>query len=211
MKKMLAVQITALLLVSGFLAGMFVATDVYTEVQSRIVLVLCLSCIKLQPKTVSDFTFETVDNVSHPHFIIENLSKGPIFIDYSEDVCAACEQMYPIVAQLFNVSYGKQEMFHKLVRFENSNVTVIYINIDHTTKEQQDSRPIYDKDHVGGLPQFTIITFGYDHGIVKPYYTSVYGLLDVTFTNEQRYDFLKNIMEESVEMYGQNVAGFHQH
>ena len=209
MKKTFLLRLTAFLVVAGTLAGLFLTTDVYEETRSRIVEVLCLSCIKLEPKTVANFTFNTVNNVSHQPFIIENLTHGPIFIDYSENACDACTQMHPIVARLFNVSFGEKEMFYAHVLFEQSNVTVMYINIDNTTVERKNSRPIYDKDHIGGLPQFTIITLGnYDHGIVKPYYTSVYGLLNKP-SDEQRYTFLRDLMEESIEMYNQNQAGFH--
>ena len=59
MNKMLVLQISVLMIVSGSLGGMLVFTDVYEEVHSGIVSVLCLSCLKLEPKSKTDFTFET--------------------------------------------------------------------------------------------------------------------------------------------------------
>lgn len=210
MNKILVIQITALLLISGALGGMFFATNVYDEVQSRIVLVLCLSCIKLEPKTIANFTFETVDNIQHPNFVLENLTKGPVFLHYSEDVCVACEVMYPIIKQLFDIEFGKQDMFWKTATFAHSNITFIYINIDHTIDVKKNSRPIYDKDHISGLPMFAVVTLGYDHGVVRPYYTTLYGTLNVP-TDEQRTAILTEILQESIEMYTQNKEGYHPH
>jgi thiol-disulfide isomerase/thioredoxin len=211
MKKMFAVQVVALLLVSGALAGMFAFTPVYNEVRSGIVLVLCLSCLKLEPNTATDFTFETVDNVPHPPFVLENLTKGPVFLHYSGDSCAGCDVMYPIIKELFSVNFGKQDMFHTLVMFDNSTVAYIYINIHHTIDELRDAQSIYDKDRVGGIPMFTIVTLGYDNGNVKPKFRTLYGTL-ATYgcnTDAERLTFLQELMKESIEMYNQNKAGYH--
>ena len=51
MKKMIALQITLLILFSGTLGGLITGTDVYNDVQRKIVTELCLSCIKLKPNT----------------------------------------------------------------------------------------------------------------------------------------------------------------
>ncbi|MCX6665339.1 MAG: hypothetical protein NT038_04675 [Euryarchaeota archaeon] len=208
MKKMLALQITALLLVSGALGGMFVFTDVYTEIHARIVSVLCLSCIKLQPKIVREFTFNTTNNMSHPDFILDNLTKGPVFIEYSEDVCAACDTMHPVMEQLFNVHFEKQDMVVQTVQFHQLNVTFIYINIDHTTEKMRKTLPIFDKERIGGLPMFAIITIGNDTGNTKPYYTTLYGTLDL-LTNEERINLLTEVLQESIDFYHQYEEGFH--
>ena len=207
MRKIITVQITALLLISGALGGMLFFTEIYDEVHSRIVLVLCLSCIKLEPKTVVDFTFETANGKPHPDFVLENLTKGPIFLHYSEDVCHGCDIMYPVIKQLFNVDFEKDEMFYKTVVFENTNVTHIYINIDHTTEEMRNSLYVYDKDNIRGLPMFTVVTLGYDHGIIKPYYATLYGTL-LLDTDDDRIAFLTDIMQESIDVYKQNSEGY---
>jgi len=213
MKKFIVVQVCAFVLVSGLLGGMFAFTPVYDEVRSGIVLVLCLSCLKLEPKTIADFTFETADNQPHPEFVLENLSYGPVFLHYSGDACAGCDVMYPVILDLFFINFGKQDMFHSLVPVENSTVAYIYVNIHHTIDELRDAQPIYDKDHIGGIPMFTIVTLGYDNGIVKPNYTTLYGTL-TTYgcdTDLQRLVFLQQLIRESIDMYNENKAGYPHH
>lgn len=213
MKKFFVLQVCALILISGALGGMFVFTPVYNEVRSGIVLVLCLSCLKLEPKTTANFVFETVDNQPHPGFVLENLSQGVVFLHYSGDSCAGCDVMYPVIMDLFSINFGKQDMFHKLVNFENSTVAYIYVNIHHTIDELRDAQPIYDKDHIGGIPMFTIVTLGYDNGIVKPKYTTLYGTL-TTYgcdTDAERLVFLQQLMRESIDMYNENEAGYPHH
>ena len=114
MKKMTVIQISILILLAGSLGGMFVFTNVYDDVESGIVRVLCLSCIKLEPKTNIEFTFNTVDNEPHPSFILENLTKGPVFLHYSEDACQGCDVMYPVIKDLFDVSGGIKKSGKKI-------------------------------------------------------------------------------------------------
>ena len=59
MKKLLAVQISLLIIISVSFTGMLYYTDIYEITQGGIVEVLCLSCIKLYPMTSTEFTFET--------------------------------------------------------------------------------------------------------------------------------------------------------
>jgi len=188
MKKLLIIQICVLLLFSGTLGGMFVSTDIYEDVRSGITsvlclsciklepttqldftfdvakgqdhsgLVLCLSCIKLEPITQLDFTFDVAKGQDHSGFVLESLYEGPVFIAYREDVCISCDEMEPILQDIFSVYFEKEDTFSEIASFDNSNVTFIHINIDHANTEQKESRFIYDKDHIGGVPQFTIIT-----------------------------------------------------
>ncbi len=213
MKKFFALQVCALVLVSGSLGAMFAVTPVYDEVRSGIVLVLCLSCLKLEPKTIADFIFETANTAPHPEFVLENLSQGPVFLHYSGDACAGCDVMYPVIQELFSIQFGKQDMFHSLVSFENSTVAYIYVNIHHTTDVLRNAQPIYDKDYIFGIPMFTIVTLGYDNGKVKPKYTTLYGTLTTygAITDEQRLVFLQQLVRESIEMYEQNEAGYPHH
>jgi len=210
MKKTFLLQLAAFLVVSGTLAGLFLTANVYEETRSRIVEVLCLSCIKLEPNTIREFTFNTVDNAPHPYFVTENLTKGPVFLHYSEDVCAGCEVMFPIVKSLFNVQFEKQDMFAGTVTFEHQNITYIYINRDHTIQAYKESLSVYDKDHIAGLPMFTIVTLGYDHGTIRPYYTTVYGTLNVP-TDADRTALLTELLHESITLYNDNKAGYHHH
>jgi hypothetical protein len=210
MKKSFIAQCIVLLLISGVLVGLFVRANAYEETKNRIVDVLCLSCIKLEPKTLTDFTFKTGNNALHPSFVTENLTKGPVFLHYSEDVCPGCDVMFPIVKQLFNVEFGKQDMFWQHIPFESQNMTYIYINNDHTTEMYRNSYPVYDKEHIGGVPMFAIITLGYDHGVVRPYYTTLYATLNVP-TDADRLVLLREIVQESIEVYHQNQAGYQHH
>jgi thiol-disulfide isomerase/thioredoxin len=210
MKKFVVLQVCALVLVSGVLGGMFAFTPVYDEVRSGIVLVLCLSCLKLEPKTIVDFTFKTADNKPHPGFVLENLSEGVVFLFYSGDSCHGCDVMYPVIKDLFSVDFGKQDIFQSRVTFENSSIGFVYVNIDHTIDELRESQPIYYKDNLNGVPMFTIVTLGYDNGVVKPKYTTFYG--DLTAfgcdTDAERLVFLQKLLRESIEMYKQNEAGY---
>lgn len=213
MKKFLALQVCALLLVSGSLAGMFAFTPVFNEVRSGIVLVLCLSCLKLEPNTASNFTFFTIDNVSHPDFVLENLTKGPVFLHYSGDSCAGCDVMLPVIQELFSVEFGKQDTFNASIIIDNLTIQYIYVNIHHTNDELKNTQAIYDKDHVSGIPMLTIITLGYDNGKIKPTYTSLYGTLSKykCDTDAKRLAFLQDILQDSIGMYNDNRAGYSHH
>jgi hypothetical protein len=209
MKKMVVFQISTMLIISGGLLGMFIFTDVYEDVQSNIVLVLCLSCMKLEVKTIKEFTFDTANGKPHPDFVLNNLHKGPVFLHYSENACPGCDIMFPIIKNFFNVEFRKNDIFNETVYFQNSNISYFYIYRDNSSlsQEMKDSLQIYDKDHVHGLPMFSVVTLGYDRGIVRPYYTSLYGTLG--FDNDQeRINLLMDTMQESIDLYNQNFDGF---
>jgi len=203
MKKLLILQLTALLLITGILGGMFVFTDVYNEVHERIVSVLCLSCLKLQPRTSLDFTFVTANEQPHPLFIQENLTNGPLFIEYSADVCNACDVMMPVIQTYLNMSYNKTDFVTKTVTIQETNITFIYINIDHISTELRKTIQIYDKANISGLPMFTFVTLGYDNGFVKPAYTSIYG--------EQPIELISSLVSDMIELYRHNQAGYISH
>ncbi len=215
MKKMLVLQIVMLLLFSGALGGMFVYTNVYDDVKSGIVLVPCLSCLKLEFYTIKEFTFTTAKNALHPDFVLENLTKGegPVFLEYSGDSCEGCDIMYPVITQLLQVEFEKKEMFSKIITFENYNITFIYVNIHHTTDTLRESKQVYEKDGGAGIPMFSVVTFGYDNGVIRPYYVTLYGTLSVydCYTNEERAAYLAEILQESIELYKQNREGYHIH
>ena len=200
-------QIMAYLLVTGALGGIIIFTDTYQEVQSNIVSILCLSCTKLEPVTEADFTFETANGELHSSFVLDNLSKGPVFLHYSEDVCAACDIMLPVILDLFNITYQKEDFFSDTVSYQNVSFTVIYLNFDHAPDWMTDSFYIYDKEHIEGLPMFSIITLGYDRGVVRPYYTSLYGTL-AKDNNAERLSYLQDVIQNSITLYQQNRDGY---
>ena len=211
MRKMLVLQISALLVSSGLFVGMLAFTDVYGGVQTSIVETLCLSCIKLKSKTSVDFTFETVNGAPHPDFVLDNLTKGPVFLHYSEKACVACDVMYPVIKQFLHVEFEKDKSYYNLTSFENSTVAYIYVYLDDssTPRDWIDSFKIYDKEHITGLPMFTIVTIEYEHGgDIKPYYATLSGaFLD---TDEERIDFLTQLMQESFGMYTQNRVAYQE-
>lgn len=209
MKKMLVIQISLLLLVSGSLGGMLYYTDIYEEIQGGIVEVLCLSCIKLNPKTSTDFTFDTANGKPHSKFVLDYISEGPVFLHYSEDDCPGCDVMFPIIKQFLNVEPEKEKSHHKMTSFENQTVPYFYIYLDDdaTSQEWLDSFYIYDKDHIQGLPMFTVITLGYAHsGKIEPYYSTLYGAFKEN--TQQRIDLLTELMQEAFELYYENLPGY---
>jgi thiol-disulfide isomerase/thioredoxin len=208
MKKILAVQITALILISGVLSGMFVFTDVYDEAYSRIVSVICLSCIKLNRVYSIDYEFETANQEPHPEFIIDDLEKGPIFISFRTDVCDYCDYMEPLIKQIFNLSFEKEDVFSKQINFSGTDITFYHINKDHAEAELKTLQPYYDIDGDEAVPMFTIITLEYHQGIILPYYLTFYGILDPNYTNEQRIEEITNNILNAIELYKENRQGF---
>lgn len=207
MKKQQILQISTVIIVSLALTGMLIGTDVYAEVQDGIVTVICLSCLKLDPKTTVDFTFQTANNQAHPSFVLDNITDGIVFLHFSEDACPGCDIMLPIIQDLFSVDYEKEEMFSTIGTYENHSIAYFYTNIDHATEERVDALEIYDQKHIKGLPMFTVVTLGYEKGIIKPYYASVYGTLGLD-TDQKREAFLKDILQDSIDIYDENRPGY---
>ena len=212
-KLLLTVQVSGLILISGSLSGMLVYTDIYDEVESGIVKVLCLSCIKLQPRTSKEFTFKTANKQQHPDFIVDTLkNKGPILIQYGEKACVACDDMIAnVIKPYFDLDFDKTKSFETEINLENLSFMYIYIYIDDgsTSEERKNSYDVYDKDHIRGFPMFTIITIEYDHGgYIKPYYTSLYGKFETNNNYEKMYETFVELLEFSNELYDRNIAGF---
>ena len=135
MKKILALQITLALVFAGGFSSMIIFTDSYDQVFTRIVSVTCLSCIKLDPKTSSDFLFKTANGKNHPDFVLDNLTKGPIFLAYRKDVCTYCDEMEPLLMDIFNISFEKEDVFYETVVFYGNDVTsVSYTHLTLPTK-----------------------------------------------------------------------------
>ena len=209
MKKFAAVQISILVIVSVSLAGMLYYTDIYEKTQGGIVEVLCLSCIKLYPLTSTDFVFETATGDPHPDFIWESLRDGPVFLHYSEDACAACDVMFPSVTEFLQVNPIKDKSYHTLTSYNDQPVHYYYIYLDDeaTSQEHLDTFNIYDKDHIHGLPMFSVVTINYAHsGIIEPYYTTLYGQFEDT--DPQRIQFFSELMDEAFVLYDENLPGF---
>jgi thiol-disulfide isomerase/thioredoxin len=209
-KNALYSRIIILAIITSSLSGLFIFTDIYSETHTRIVSVTCLSCIKLDPKTSTDFIFKTANGKPHPDFVLKNLTQGPVFIAYRKDVCTYCDEMESLIMDVFNLSFEKEEVFAKKINFDGDNFTFIHINRDHSSNILSESLSVYDKDNINGVPMFTLITINYDHdGIVKPYYSTFYSKVGLD-TDEEIKDFLKDIISDGIDLYNDNIAGYIQ-
>ena len=206
MKKIFALQISLLVLISIGGAAVFYY-DVYDDIHDTIVSTLCLSCIKLDPISNLEFTFETGNNEPHAEFVLKNLTTGIVFIEYRTDVCAACDDMAPIVKDIFKVSFEKEDTLYKEVNYNGTTVHFYHINLDHATQEQKDSFPVYDKDVRQGVPMFVVATVNYHRGLIEPYYTTAYGTVGKT-TEEGRKLFLESMIDDGLKFYDLNSAGY---
>lgn len=202
MKKILVLQLSLFVFCAAVFGGLAVSEDMYSQVQTTIVNILCLSCIKINPATTLDFTFETANAKDHPSFITENLTQGVVFLVFREDVCPACDRMEPAVQEVFEVHFEKEDTVVATKTFNGITVTLIHITFNHSPRYLIDSYGFYDKNYIGGVPMFTVITHGYNRGFIQPYYATLYG--DLGETLEQRMNPLHEMIHEAVNLYHQN-------
>ncbi len=219
MKKIQILQIIILFVfVISFFSILF-TTDVYDEVQRKIVEELCLSCIKLKPNTIKEYRFETANEAPHPDFILENLSKGPIILDYRITFCPGCIELENnVLSKVLNTSFPdplgdneNNEIPDLLLierQFKNTNVTFIHFNTDDDNSLDVPPDGIYAKsrnvyDIVGdeGNPMVVFITYGYNHGFIEPCYSTVYEI----GTQEELLEFIY----ESINLYNEHKAAAH--
>ena len=154
-----------------------------------------------------DFVFETGNGEEHSDFVLENLTEAILFIEYRSDVCKACDDMAPIIKDIFKVKFEKEDTLYKKVNYSGTKVNFYHINLDHATQIQKDSFPIYDKDQRKGVPMFVVITVKYDRGTIKPCYTSAYGTLGLD-TDEERKEMVITLIEDGITLYEQNHEGY---
>jgi hypothetical protein len=221
MKRMQILQIVVLFIfVISFFSILF-TTDVYNEVQRKIVEELCLSCIKLKPNTIKEYRFETANGEPHPDFILENLSKGPVILDYRITFCPGCNELEEfILSKVFNYTFrdpltypDDPDLLFVEKEFDNTTITFIHI---HTGDENSDdipidgifdeSRNVYDIVGDQGNPMLVFITYGYNHGFIDPYYSTLYGIGSQNYEEDQieiEEEFLELIFE-SVNLYNEH-------
>jgi thiol-disulfide isomerase/thioredoxin len=155
-----------------------------------------------------DYEFETANQEPHPEFIIDDLEKGPIFISFRTDVCDYCDYMEPLIKQIFNLSFEKEDVFSKQINFSGTDITFYHINKDHAEAELKTLQAYYDIDRDEAVPMFTIMTLEYHQGIILPYYLTFYGILDPNYTDKQRIDEITNNILNAIELYKENRQGF---
>ena len=204
-KILFVVSVTFLLLFSGFGGGMILYTEVYDEIQSVIVTTLCLSCIKLDPVTRLDYTFETSNNKPHPSFILDNLTTGPVFLAYRADVCEACDIMEPLVQEIFNIHFDPFSiLYYEAADYLGSTVNFVHINMGKASGELKESFYVYDQDNRGGVPMFEMITLGDNEGVIEPCiipcYTTAYATLGLE-DEAGRKAFLRRMVSLGIEKY----------
>ncbi len=207
MKKMIVVKLALVVLITIGIADMALEYGTYDDIHNTIVSTLCLSCIKLDPVSRLDFVFETGNGEEHSEFVLENLTEAILFIEYRSDVCKACDDMAPIIKDIFKVKFEKEDTLYKMVNYSGTKVNFYHINLDHATQLQKDSFPIYDKDQIKGVPMFVVITVKYDRGTIKPCYTAAYGTLGLE-TDEERKEMVESLIEDGIKLYEQNHEGY---
>ena len=189
------------------LSYIFASTPVYSDVKDKIVSVLCLSCIKMDPKTVLEFRFETVDGKDFPEFILENLSKGPVFLHFRIDVCPGCDEMDPVIKKIFDVDDVEKPFLVKTKNFSGVGVTLVHINLDHVDSTFKDVYESFNILKDEAVPMYTIVTLGYDRGVVKPCYATGYSFLGKNSPVEAK-KVLIEMIKNAVDLYERNRGGF---
>jgi len=117
--------------------------------------------------------------------------------------------MFPSVLEFLQVQPEKDKSYYKLTTFEDQSIPYYYIYLDDeaTSEDWLRSFEIYDKDHIHGLPMFSVVTINYAHsGIIEPYYTTLYGAFKDNI--EQRVEFFGELMQEALVLYNENIPGF---
>jgi hypothetical protein len=186
---------------------MIAYTGIYGDIKSTIVDKTCLSCIGMDPVTVVKWNF---DNNS-PSFILENLTKGPVFIGYRSTVCAACDDMEPILKDIFNVEFGVKELFYDIVSYEETDVNFFHINLDSESSGQYyNSFFHYDVDNRKSVPMFVIITLNKNGDKTQPYYFTGYGKLGLEDDTFSQKKFFKEVMvEPAIQLYNSYKDDFY--
>jgi hypothetical protein len=204
MKKLVVLQISLFIVFAGSFVGMLAGTDIYDNIKSTIVDKTCFSCIKMDPVSEFVFTFKTLDDKPHPEFILDNLTeKGPIFLAFRQDVCSACEIMEDILKEMFDVEFGKKELFYQIINYSGTEIVFYHINIDDPYEKETEAFDVYDKDRREGVPMFVFITLGNNSGEIQPYYITAYSLLGKD-TKAERKAYFEEMISTGIDFYKKN-------
>ena len=216
------IQILQIIIIFIFVISFFdilFTTDIYNEVQQKIVEELCLSCIKLKPNTIKEYRFETANGAPHPDFILENLSKGPIILDYRITFCPGCIDLENnVFSKVFNITFPNPleddedteipDLLYLEKQFRDTNITFIHFNTDDNNSLDvppdgvyAKSRNVYDIVGDEGNPMVVFITYGYNHGFIEPCYSTIYDIA----TQEE----LLILIYESINLYNEHKHASH--
>ena len=204
MKKLVVLQISLFIVFTGVFVGMLAGTEIYGNIKLTIVDTTCFSCIKMGPISQFVFTFKTLNNKPHPDFILENLTeKGPIFLAFRQDVCASCETMESLLKDIFNVEFGKKELYYQTINHSGTDIVFYHINIDDPYEKETESFYVYDKDNRGGVPMFVFITLGNNSGNIQPYFITAYSTLGKE-TEAERKTYFNEMISTGLSYYKKN-------
>ena len=209
-KAFLTVQVATLIVCAGALGGMLAFTEVYDETFSRIVAVICLSCIKLDRVYSLDYETLTANNMDHyhPEHILDDLETGVVFLTFRTVVCDYCDDMEPLIMEVFDIEFEMEDCYSEIVDFHGNDVVFYHVNNDYATGDLKELQPYYDVDGYAGVPMFTIITIDYLHGITTPYYLSFYGILDPDYTDEERMQEISDQVLDVIQLWKDNIEGY---
>jgi hypothetical protein len=156
-------------------------------------------------KADDSFTFETANGLDHPDFVLDILeNRGPILIMYGEKACAACDDMiYNVIQPYFEIEFDNTISGDFDIDIRGLDFTYVYIYFDDpvTSKERIDSFDIYDIRHVKRFPMFVVITIGNDGGVIKPYYTTLYGKFEENNNYPKMAQTFNELIVTSMEFY----------
>lgn len=193
MNKKFFIYALIFIILTSSMVGIFAISETYNYVRDDIVIRTCLSCIGMDPVTRSIWYWDN----NPPDFIKYNLTKGPVFIGYRTTVCSACDDMDPILEDIFNVEFGPKDTVHELVQLYGNNITFFHFNLNiEKSGPFFNSFSHYDIDNRVAVPMFTIITLNNDSGIIKPYYITAYGKLGLSNKVSAQKDFFNTKMIE---------------
>ena len=146
------------------------------------------------------FVFETANGEPHPEFVLDNLTKGPVFLEYRQDCDSSCDIMESIIQKIFNIQFGHSDIFYETIDYNGTNLTFIHIPLDHASAELVESYFIYDKDSQSGVPMHVVITWEYNKGEIQPCYQTGYAFLREE-TDEERESALRDMVTQAIELY----------
>jgi thiol-disulfide isomerase/thioredoxin len=162
--------------------------------------------ISVKPVPVLDFTFDTANAGPHPPFILENLTNGPLLLEYRTKNCPFCDALEPTLQDVLGTPI-ENDTFVTRINISNSMLTFIRIIQENATGELNTSFSTYDLAHIGGYPMLVFLTLGNHNGTIEPCYATAYGALSLN-NDLARKTFLRNMVMTLVHLYTLNHANY---
>lgn len=175
-------QFLGLIIVVGFLV-IGTAAGSYLLLEDLMV-APCLGCLGLYPNIELEFRFETVDDLEHPEFVLDQLTEGPVFIEFTQndENCPPCARMRPKVKEL-EEEYSDEIAFF-IININENEKAMFFNNDEHvepvSDSEEEEYYQVYDIEKIaGGLvatPTYIIVTINEDEdGNIRPSFAVGYG------------------------------------